>query len=165
MPFPDQPRLVLRSVAVTEGLSDGEIARLVRRQQLVALQRGAYLEGQVGSPEARQRAVVLATVAGLRVPGVVSHGSAALLHGLPLYRLPMRKVHVIRRPPTSGGGSARVHLHVAQLPAEETTVVQGVVLTDVTRTVVDVARSAPFESAVVLADAARWPGARPHPER
>ena len=151
---PPAPRVVLRSVAVTEGLSDGELARLVRRQQLIALQRGAYLEEGARSSEDRHRAVVLATVAGLQVPGVVSHASAALLHGLPLFRMPLPKVHVIRRPPASGSGSSRVHLHVARLPVEETTTWQGLTLTDVTRTVVDVARSASFESAVVVADAA-----------
>ena len=154
MPTPESPRVVLRSVAVAGGLSDGELARLVRREQLIVLQRGAYLEEQVTSPEARHRAVVSATMAGLRVPGVVSHFSAALLHGLPLFRLPLRKVHVIRRPPASGSGSTRVHLHVAGLPADETTSVDGLLVTDVTRTVVDVARTAAFEPAVVVADAA-----------
>ena len=153
------PRLILRARALTEGYSDAEIARLVRRDQLVALQRGAYLDQPAGSVRARQLAVVHATIAGLRVPGVVSHASAALVHDLPLFRVPLTKVHVIRRPPASGSGSARVHLHVARLPETETTSVDGLVLTDVARTVVDVARAVPFESAVVVADAAlarRW---------
>lgn len=155
----EPPRLVLRAAAVTDGFSDAELARLVRRQALVALQRGAYLERPAASPAERHLAVVRATVAGLRVPGVVSHASAALVHGLPLFRIPLRKVHVIRRPPASGSGSTRVHLHVARLPPSETTVVDGLEFTDVTRTVVDVARCSPFEPAVVLADAALARGA------
>lgn len=164
---PDPPRVVLRSVAVTEGVDDGELARMVRRAELVHLQRGAYLE-QSPAPETRQRAIVAATVAGLRLPGVVSHGSAALLHGLPLFQVRLDRVHVIRQPPASGSGSSRVHLHVARLPAEETASKDGVLLTDVTRTVVDLARTLPFESAVVAADAALAPGPdqrRTTPER
>ncbi|MCU1604699.1 MAG: Transcriptional regulator, AbiEi antitoxin, Type system [Modestobacter sp.] len=156
---PDLPRVVLRSVASTEGFDDGELARMVRRRELVPLQRGAYLERQPDTVEARHRAVVAATVAGLRREAVVSHSSAAALHDLPLFRLPLGRVHLIRRPPASGSGSARVRLHVARLGPEETTSLDGVVLTDVTRTVVDLARSVPFESAVVAADAALARGA------
>ncbi len=159
MDVTEPPRLVLRARAVTEGFSDAELARLVRRKELVGLQRGAYLDQPAGSVRARHRAVVHATMAGLRLPGVVSHTTAALLHDLPLFRVRLGKVHVIRRPPASGSGSARVHLHVARLPAAETTSVDGLVVTDVTRTVVDVARSVPFESAVVVADAALARGA------
>lgn len=150
----EPPQLVLRARAVTEGFSDAELARLVRRRELVRLQRGAYLDQPAGSSQVRHRAAVHATMAGLRLPGVVSHATAALLHDLPLFRVPLGKVHVIRRPPASGSGSARVHLHVARLPAEETTSVDGLVVTDVTRTVVDVARSVSFEPAVIVADAA-----------
>jgi hypothetical protein len=150
----EPPRLVLRATAVTQGFSDAETARLRRRNALIALHRGAYLDRPAESVQARHRAVVHATVAGLRVAGVVSHASAALMHDLPLFRVPLPKVHVIRRPPAPGSGSNRVHLHVARLPEDETTSVDGVLLTDVTRTVVDVARTVPFESAVIVADAA-----------
>jgi hypothetical protein len=93
-------------------------------------------------------------MAGLRVTGVASHASAALLHGLPLWRIPTQRVHVTRRPPAAGSGSARVHLHVARLPDDQVEVVDGVPVTDVARTVLDLARTTPFESAVIAADAA-----------
>jgi hypothetical protein len=147
----DENPLLLRPTALTRGLSDDELARMVRRKELVRLQRGAYL-GPGTTPDDRLR--LLATVAGLRVPGVVSHGSAALLHGLPLWRVAARRVHVTRRPPAAGSGSARVQLHVARLPDEQVDEVDGVLVTGVTRTVLDLARTAPFESAVVAADAA-----------
>jgi hypothetical protein len=47
-----------------------------------------------------------------------------------------------------------VHLHVARLPDDDLTVIDGVLTTNLTRTVVDLARTLPFESAVVSADAA-----------
>ncbi|WP_409332239.1 hypothetical protein [Trujillonella humicola] len=142
---------LLRPVALAGGYSDDELARMVRRRELVRLQRGAHVQPDTPTDD---RLRMLATAAGLRVPGVVSHASAALLHGLPLWRLPARRLHVIRPPGSAGSGSARVHLHLARLPDTQVTTVDGVVVTDVARTVIDLARTATFESAVVLADAA-----------
>ena len=44
------------------------------------------------------RLLVRATLAGLRRPAVVSHQSAAVLHGLPLWDVPLDRVHITRRP-------------------------------------------------------------------
>ena len=151
---PHAPRLVLRSAALNEGYSDAELARLVRRRELVPLQRGAYLAEPASTEVVRQRAIVAATVAGLRTGGVIGHASAAVLHGLPLWRVPLRRVHLIRPPGSPGSRSARLHLHLAQLADDEVTTVDGVLLTDVARTVVDLARTVSFECAVVAADAA-----------
>jgi hypothetical protein len=149
--------LVRRADALAGGFSDGELARMVRRGELLRLQRGAYLPADPGVPNSaaeRHRIVIAATVRGLKVPGVVSHASAAVLHGLPLWKVPVSRVHLIRRPPAGGSGSNRVHLHVTQLPDESVTLVDGMAVTDLTRTVVDLARTTPFECAVVAADAA-----------
>ena len=127
---------------------------MVRSEELVRLQRGAYLDRAPSTSAERHRAVIRATLSALTVPGVLSHASAALLHELPLWRVPLQRVHVTREPPTSGTGSRRLHLHVARLPTDDITALDGIALTDVTRTVVDLARAVPFESAVVTADAA-----------
>src|SRR3954469_4011004 len=151
------PALLRRAEAVGSGWSDAELARLVRRGELARLQRGAYLtDPSSRSLEAagRHALQVRATIAELRLPSVVSHASAAALHDLPLWRGPLGRVHVLRRPPASGAGRSRLHLHVARYDDEQVTVVEGVLVTDATRTVVDVARTESFESAVVAADAA-----------
>jgi predicted transcriptional regulator of viral defense system len=145
-------RVLRRSEALAAGVTDAELARAVRRGELVRVRRGAYLDPTAGL--SRHRALVLATAPALRDGSVVSHGSAALLHGLPLWRVDGARVHVTRRPPAAGSGSARVHLHVARLPDSDVTLVDGVPATTMARTVVDLARSASFESAVVAADAA-----------
>lgn len=147
--------LLRRADALAEGLSDGELARRVRRGELSRLQRGTYRQStDPMSDTARHAAVVSATVAGLRVPGIVSHVSAAVLHDLPVWNLPLGRVHMIRRPPANGSGTKRLHLHIARLPDDEVSVIGTIAVTDLTRTVIDVARSVPFESAVVVADAA-----------
>ncbi|MGY1685848.1 type IV toxin-antitoxin system AbiEi family antitoxin domain-containing protein [Geodermatophilus sp. SYSU D00867] len=144
--------LLRRSEALAAGLSDDELARAVRRGELIRIRRGAYLDPTAGLP--RHHALVLATAPALRDGSVVSHASAAVLHGLPLWRVAPGRVHVTRRPPAAGSGSARVHLHVARLAEDELVLVDGVLLTGLARTVVDLARSVPFESAVVTADGA-----------
>jgi hypothetical protein len=159
MTSPGPPRLVLRAVALTEGVDDGELARLVRRRELVPLQRGAYLAQAAATEAVQHRAVVAATVAGLRTGGIIGHASAVVLHDLPLWRVPLRRVHLIRAPGSPGSRSSRLHLHLARVRDDEVTTVDGVLLTDVSRTVIDLGRTAPFESAVVAADAALARGA------
>jgi hypothetical protein len=96
--------------------------------------------------------IVAATVSGLRSPATVAHQSAAALHGVPVWGIELGRVHILRPPPARGNGSARLHLHVAHLPDHHVVVVDGIPTTTVTRTVVDIARTASFESAVVMAD-------------
>jgi hypothetical protein len=94
-----EPRVLLRSTLLANGMSDDELARLVRRRELFPLQRGAYLARPAADEDDRHRGLVAATVAGLRMPGTVSHVSAALLHGLPRWSVVHDRVHVIRSPP------------------------------------------------------------------
>jgi hypothetical protein len=56
--------------------------------------------------------------------------------------------------PSGGRLEARLHVHTAPLHADDVVMVHGLVVTSVARTVVDVARRAPFEAAVTVADAA-----------
>ena len=75
-------------------------ARLVRAGELQpAAPRRLRRRGPPSRPQAaRHRLLVRATMAGLRRPAVVSHQSAAVLHGLPLWDVPLDRVHVTRRP-------------------------------------------------------------------
>ncbi|MCZ2836488.1 hypothetical protein [Modestobacter sp. VKM Ac-2985] len=149
------PRLVLRPQALAAGLVDDEIRRRRRRGQWSTLQRGAYLVAPTALPQrARHLLAVRATLAGLRQPAVVSHGSAAALHGLPLWGLALRQVHVTRRPPARSADENRLRSHVARLGEDDVVLHGGIAVTSVARTVVDVARTVPFAAALVVADAA-----------
>ncbi len=84
-----------------------------------------------------------------------SHVTAAMLHGLPVWRIPLRRVHVTRRSGRSGSrANNRVHVHAAPLTSDEICQLAGMTVTTVDRTVTDLARTVPFEEAVVVADAA-----------
>jgi hypothetical protein len=149
------PSLHLRRTAVVAGWSDDELARMVRSGELARVRRGAYVAG--GRPTDRAVAhalLVRATVAGLRRPAAVSHQSAAVLHGLPLWNTPLDRVHVTRRPGAWHDSGRVLHVHVARLGDEETTLVDGILVTDAVRTALDLARSLPREAAVVALDAA-----------
>ena len=146
--------VILRRDALMAGLVDEEITRLRRRGQWTSLQRGAYLDGdpRLGR-RARHLLRVHATLAGLRRPAVVSHVSAAAVHGLPLWGLPLQRVHITRRPPARGDVDTRLHSHVARLTDDEVVSVGGLVVTSLARTVVDIGRTAGFGPALAVADA------------
>jgi hypothetical protein len=150
-----QPRLLLRRGALAAGWDDREIRRMQRRGEWAALQRGAYL---IGPPELDRRhrhlLCLQATLAGLRRPAVVSHGSAAAVHGLPLWNLPLAQVHITRRPPGRSASERRLRSYVARLPEEDVVLVGGIPVTSIARTVVDLARALPLQPALVVADAA-----------
>jgi hypothetical protein len=153
------PSLFLRRDAVREGWSDDEIARLARSGRLQRLRRGAYLDGALPQvAAARHRLLVLATLAGVRRRAVVSHQSAAVLLGLPLWDVALDRVHLTRRPPACTDRSGVLMVHVARLHDDEITEVDGVPVTDPVRTALDLARSHSFESAVVMLDGALHQG-------
>jgi hypothetical protein len=153
--------LVLRRAAIADGRSDEELARLIRRRSWARVRRGAYLDGQLPtSAVARHALLVAATLADLRRPAVVSHQSAAVLLGLPLWGANPDKVHITRcrrrpaRPPV---------LSVATSPACEMRRSRqwAVSWSPTSHRPLDLARSLPFESAVVAVDAALHEGLLP----
>lgn len=148
-------RLVLRRDALLAGRTDDDIARLLRQHGWSRLRRGAYLDGQLpASAGVRHALLVAATLADLRRPAIVSHQSAAVLLGMPVWGARLDRVHVTRRPPASSQTTGPLRCHVARLRDDELTEVGGVVVTDAARTALDLARSLPFEPAVVALDAA-----------
>lgn len=151
-----EPRsLILRRAAVTAGFSDDELAALVRRKEWARLRRGAYLDRPVlDDAIERHRLLVHATLSALRRPAVVSHQSAATLHGLPLWGVRLDRVHITRRPPAWNDSSAVLVAHVARLRDDEIVEVDGLPVTSRVRTALDLARSLPHEVAVVMLDAA-----------
>ena len=135
----------LRHEAITLGLDDGVLRRSVRNGVLTKVRHGAYtftdLWSQAGAPE---RHVLLLRAVMRAHPNKVaaSHHSAALLHGMDLWRVPLDRAHVTRLDGSSGRSHPdSVHHQGVTLDADLTTV-------DSLR-VVDPARAA-LESASLL---------------
>lgn len=150
-----QPDLVLRRTALAEGWADDELDRRQRTGELSRIRPGAYVAtGAELGPELLHRRLITATLAALRRPAVVSHQSAAVLHGLPLWGVRLDRVHVTRRPPASSDVGRYLRCHVARLPEGDVVEVDGIAVTGLVRTLLDLARVLPFESSVALLDGA-----------
>lgn len=154
----DQPPLAFRRSLLHNGWTDPELRRMLRSRSITAVRRGSYrLRAEPDTPEARHALLVRATLPHLAPGWVVSDVSAAVLLGLPIWNLPLDRVHVARDG-TGGGRITRgVHRHLAPLDPSEIVHVGGIAVTSPARTVVDTASRAPFEQAVVVADAALAP--------
>ena len=155
--MPPTPEPLIRRSLLQSGYSDAEILQERRSGRWASLRRGSYLDAQTDvelDPVRRHELLIEATLAGLRRPAVVSHCSAAVLLGIPLWSTPLRIVHVTRRPPAHSGRSAQLVFHAADLRPDEVLLKRGLAVTTPARTIADLARSLPFEQAVVAADAA-----------
>ncbi|MGD9988469.1 hypothetical protein [Pseudonocardia sp.] len=157
----DRYGLATRAELVGAGFTDGELRRRRRDGRLHRVARGSYAAGddpRVVDAAARHRLRVRAALRRAAPGAVASHASAALLHGLPTWGLPTSLVHLTRDRPGGGRRERLRHVHAAPLRPDEVTEVDGVAVTTVARTVVDLARTLAFEAAVVAADAALGAG-------
>lgn len=142
------------------GIGEQAAATLVRRGALVRVARGAYVEGRRwAEAPARERHALLA-VAIARTWGpdtAVSHASAAVLHGLPLLRLPS----VVEGSRTRGGQGRRRRAHTVYrgYPGVHPVRCRGVQVVPVADAAVGVADRYGLEAGVVVLDAALHAGA------
>ena len=151
-------RLLFTKDLVAQGYSGTEIETMVRAGELDRLRRGAYLKGR-GSDESasareQHRRLVRATVGQSRDGAIVSHMSAAVLHGLPLWHDQLDRVQLIRD--RQGGGRSRRHVVIRGMPLDSSDVVEvdGIAVTSLARTVVDLACQLPMQRSVAVGDAA-----------
>lgn len=149
--------VVTRARALAEGLTPAEVDAHVRSGRWLSLRRGTYLT-QPRLPDGRvQRHAVEVAAAVLAVPGrsAGSHGSAALLHGLPQL-LPHAGAPVLTRDreDRARGATRKAATLVARLPPEHLQLVHGAQVTSVARTACDLARGASALDAVLVLDAA-----------
>jgi hypothetical protein len=158
------------------GLTRRKLEGLVASGQVARVRRGAYAASGLFDQEdidpglalAAEAAAVLATG---RLPGtVVSHHCAARLHGMTIFREsawrdfrkaeaePAIKKIILTVPPpalTRRRSAEDVVVHVAALPRKHVDkMFFGVPVTTGARTVADIARTATFREAVVIADSA-----------
>lgn len=153
-------RIVTTADLLARGVTADRIKLLIRRGTLVRVGHGCYATAQVAQSVLRYPGGhhLLAAGAALAGPGqglVASHTTAARIHGLDLLDRAGPEVTLTR---IRGTGSRRpahgVRLTTARVPPAQITTRYGVPVTSVARTVVDLARSAPFRAGVVTADSA-----------
>ncbi|MBG6056809.1 putative transcriptional regulator of viral defense system [Cryobacterium sp. MP_M5] len=136
------------------GFTSHAVGVMVREGSLVRPRRGVYVPGEVwrsADPDERYRLFTRATVASAERPAVVSHLSAAAMHGLPIIGSWPPVVHMLN-PEASGGSTARHTTSHRRAAASQIAVIAGIRVTSLTRTLVDVAASTSFLTGVVMID-------------
>ncbi|MEN0135427.1 MAG: hypothetical protein AAGC80_09785, partial [Rhodococcus sp. (in: high G+C Gram-positive bacteria)] len=149
--------LIFRRHALADGLTDPELRRARSTGQLIAVAAGAYLrrdDSAALDAIGMHRARVAAAVAAHGGEVVVSHASAAVLHGLDVGAVSLDRVHLSRVRRSGGRRTATLHVHIAPLGADDVTEIDGVAVTSLARTVADVARSESLDQTVVIGDSA-----------
>lgn len=155
----NRPRLVSITELKERGVSRRRLETYLRSGDLVRVRRGQYIAGGdmptgVSATEDRLELRTRAAASTHQEGTVVSHVSALAVHGLPVYDLDTRRVTTTRHRPRRGSriGDAAI-CHSADLDGAVTHV-EGLPVTSVARTVVDVARQRRFAGALCAADAA-----------
>jgi hypothetical protein len=146
---------IRRKEFVRNGGDAADLRRGHRQGRLLRVTRGVYRtvdpDGDTAIPvyDEAYRQLVIA-VAGRSTERVVSHSSAAVLHGLNQLAPDQTRVHFYVR---AGGRRGReVHLHTGSLTKSDVTSVDGVLLTKLGITACDVARQGSFAQAVAVLD-------------
>jgi hypothetical protein len=145
-----------RHALVDQGYSLKELRRLRSGGALDAIRRGTYVHGPLPPDALELHALrVRAAMEQLSSQAVVSHVSAAVLHGLPIWKLPLDRVQVTRPGRCRGGRRGDlVHVHTNTLDPAEVVDLAGLAVTSIERTILDIARAFSFMQAVVVADGA-----------
>ena len=150
--------IVSRQDALSRGVTDAELRRYCRTRMWRRLRPGRFVsraEFDALSPTDRHMVVAEAVLsASTADDSILSHTTAAVFHGLDVLRADLRRVHITRN--RSGGGRSngiRV-VHAAPYTEADVTVVDGIAMTALARTVADIARSMEYEDAVCIADMA-----------
>lgn len=150
------PDLLIHRAALFErGVDADDIKRRLARGDWQSIRRGVYARSSAFSAldaQEQHRLRVSATMSQLDGPHVVSHLSAACMHGIALLRTPSQVVQVTNPSTHSGHRRRSLQTFCATLDPDEITSVNRVPVTTVARTVVDVARLGGFDQGLVAAD-------------
>ena len=140
----DLPEPVTRKDALAAGFTDSELSGSGWHR----LRRGVYLPtaAYAGNLTALQRHVLQASAAASASSdeAVISHVTAAVAHGLPIWAIPLERVHLSRSRRSGARSGPQTVLHAAPFAAADVVSVAGLQVTSVARTVVDLGGAIPL---------------------
>lgn len=150
--------ITTRAELRSRGHSERDIEHLVTDGALRRVRNNRYVEGDAWASlwnEGRHLVEVVATQLNSAAPGPVFWGaSAAVLHGLPLYRLAPKRVHAAIMTARHGRTAAGVMWHRVPVDAVDIVERDGIRYTSLERTVLDLACTSAATVALSAADAA-----------
>jgi hypothetical protein len=154
---PRNDPLLLRRDLVRGGSSDSEIRVAKADGSITPLRRGAFVPTTTLKdlrPEDRHLLNIRAHLAAATSALVVSHQSAAVVHGFAMFAPELTKVHFTVDRESGGRTTKTRHVHANLLTEADVTEVDGIPVTSADRTVADLLRVLPFEAGVCVGDAA-----------
>jgi predicted transcriptional regulator of viral defense system len=147
--------IVLTSDLHRLNVNDRPLRKAIARGELVRVHRGAY----VGAKEwdgldrrQRYRKQVIAAALASRSRPVLSHQSAAALWGIPTIGNARGLVHVLTTITAGTRTENGFRRHAADIAEDDVVEHEGVLVTSLHRTLIDLARDTPFASAVAGLD-------------
>ncbi len=144
--------VILRRELIADGLSDRQIAAKVHDGELHRIRHGSYISGPLwsGLTDLDRHRVLVRAVLRRAAPGaVVSHISAAVEHGAPVWGIPLDEVHLTRLDGMPGRREAGVAHHAGRLDRRDVHTVNGVMVTTPARCAVEVSTMTTVEPALV----------------
>ncbi len=172
--------LWFRDDALAAGMTDSMIRKMIRSKEWARVRWGAYTSSELWAElgaEDRHRLRSRAVLHRGHESSILSHVSAALEYGVPVWGIDLTPVHVTRQDGRGGRKEAGVVHHRGALTPAEVTEVAGVPVTTPTRTAIEVAAMTTLESGLITVNGllhaklltpaelaaaaqrtARWPG-------
>lgn len=136
------------------GATDRQIRGWRRRNTMTRVWRGAYHLGAQLPPWEELRISALAAAQRSGESVVLSHAAAATVLGMMVLNSDWKTVDFTSDGARGGTKRGRRRLHVRRLDAEDVVVVDGVTVTSIARTALDLALAGDFVAAVCALDAA-----------
>ncbi len=152
---PEHPGIVLRHELLATGTNDRAIGRLVRRRELHRVRRGAFADGFTWAAlddNQRYAALCRAAYRQARVPVTLSHVSAAVWWGAPLWDVAQGAVHLTRDDGRTGRKEAGIQQHRGLLLPEDIHELDGVRLVSPTRAALELTTLLDVEHSMVELD-------------
>jgi very-short-patch-repair endonuclease len=152
--------------ALAAGYEEREVGRLVRSGEWTRLRRGVLVKTSELPDDDAGRAIIAVRAVALKVTGwvIASHRTATTIHQLTTLRPTPRQLDILRPNADRGRIQAGVRWRSAAIQASHVTQVDGVCVTSVARTVLDVVRETDFREGLVLAESALNRGLTTVPE-
>ncbi|HEX4685663.1 MAG TPA: type IV toxin-antitoxin system AbiEi family antitoxin domain-containing protein [Nocardioides sp.] len=145
----------LRRDALADGYDDKTLTRLVRSGVLHRIRRGAYIDAGVWSrldAVGRHRVTARAVLRTAHRSAVLTHVSALVEHGAPVWNVDLDEVHVTRTDGRAGRREAGVVHHRGVLCEEDVLLCHGLRVSPPARAVIELSTVAGVESVLVSAN-------------
>lgn len=150
-------RLLMHRRRVLDGHTSASLELAVRRGEFFRVARGWYARAEAWealTARDRQLLRVLTVQSGSASAPVYSHGTAATLLSLPVYRFDDRQVHTLVPAQSTTRSTGIVLRHRGPFSERDLQRSAGLIHTGIVRTAVDVARTMSFESGLVTVEGA-----------